>query len=229
MNSIHLPTRSRLALGLTACLFSLLASNAFATPISLVPGNAYFAPAGSGPIGGTVELGTGLPVPFVSATFNGTLISTVYSGDSTNPYGGLTFTYQLINNALPSPAGDIDRLTINSYAGFSVNGSYQSPSGNVLPTLVDRDLAGDVVGFSFLNLPGGLGNGPLHKGFTSALLVLQTNATAYQSTMAAVIDGSTVNVPTFGPMANIPEPGSFVLAAIGLVALAGWSWRRRGV
>jgi hypothetical protein len=213
---------------LVVCALALVSSSTFAAPINLVPGDSVFVPSGAGPIAGTVEGGTGFPVPFVSATFNGTLTSTVYLGDATNPYGGLTFTYQLTNNSAPAPAGDIDRLTINDYAGFIVDGSYRAKNANdVPPTLVDRGVSGDVIGFSFLNLPGNLGNGPLHKGFTSALLVLQTDALNFQQTLVAVIDGSTVIVPSFSPSRNIPEPSSLILAAFGLVGLAAWGWRRK--
>jgi hypothetical protein len=227
MSLLDAPGAWRRALVLAIGALAILSNTSFAVPINVTPGDAFFVPAGSGPIGGMVEPGTGLPVPFVSATFNGTLISTVYSGDTTNPYGGLTFTYQLINNAAPQPAGDIDRLTINSFAGFLVDGSYQSPTSNVLPTFIDRDLPGDVMGFSFLTLPVPGGNGPLHAGFTSALLVLQTDADDFHATMAAVIDGSTVNVPTWGPVGNIPEPSSLVLAALGFCGLLAWRRRKR--
>ena len=213
---------------LVMCALALVCSSSFAAPINLVPGESFFVPSGAGPIAGTVEVGTGIPVPFVSGTFNGTLTSTVYSDEATNPYGGLTFTYQLTSNSAPAPAGDIDRLTINDYAGFTVDGSYRATNAtDVPPTLVDRDVSGDVIGFSFLNLPGNLGNGPLHKGFTSALLVLQTGALTFQPTLVAVIDGSTVIVPSFSPNRNIPEPSSFILAALGLFGLAAWSRRRK--
>src|SRR5262245_29509473 len=136
MSKIDIPTHVLRARALAACALALFCANSFAAPITVNPGDSFFVPSGAGPIAGSVQIGTGLPVPFASATFNGTLISTVYSGDATNPYGGLTFTYQLINNAGSSPVGDIDRLTINDYAGFAVDASYQSPTTGVLPTLV---------------------------------------------------------------------------------------------
>jgi hypothetical protein len=47
---------------------------------------------------------------------------------------------------------------------------------------------GDVVGFSFLSLPLGLGK--IEAGQNSVLLVVQTNARQFVTTNAAVIDGS---------------------------------------
>jgi len=185
-------------------------------------------PSGVGPTGGVVLGGTGVPVPFVSATFHGTLTSTVISGDTSNPYGGLTFTYLLENlTAPPPPQGEIDRLTINDYAGFLVDASYQTPTADFLPTLVDRDLSSDVIGFSFLNLPANLGNGPLMPGSTSALLVLQTDAPFFQATLASVINGSIASVPTFAPSLVIPEPSSVIMAVIGLIGLAAFRLRRK--
>jgi hypothetical protein len=203
-------------------LFSLallVCSSALAVPITVNPTDSDFVPAGVGPVGGSILLGTGIAVPFTSATFHGTLTSTVYAGDASNPYGGLTFTYLLTNSNTGTPVGDIDRLTINDYAGFLVDASYQSPTSGLAPTLVDRDGPGNVMGFSFLTLPGHLGNGPLHAGMTSALMVLQTDALSFQPTLASVIDGSVTSVASFAPSANIPEPSTLVLTAIGALGL----------
>jgi len=213
-----------------ASLFSLallICSSALATPITVNPTDSDFLPPGLGPVGGSILAGTGIPVPFSSATFHGTLTSTVIAGDTSNPYGGLTFTYLLSNSAIGTPAGDIDRLTINDYAGFLVDASYQTPAAGLAATLVDRDAPGNVMGFSFLTLPGHLGNGPLHAGVTSALVVLQTDALSYQPTFASVIDGSVASVASFAPSANIPEPSTLVLTALGAVGLLAARRRMR--
>ena len=83
MSLLDAPGAWRRALVFAIGALAILSNTSFAVPINVTPGDAFFVPAGSGPIGGMVEPGTGLPVPFVSATFNGTLISTVYSGDTT--------------------------------------------------------------------------------------------------------------------------------------------------
>lgn len=211
---------------LAAALVVCVGSQALA--VSLSAGGSYLATGAAVPVGGTPIAG-GVPLPFVSSTFSGTLTTTVISGDTSNPYGGLTFTYLLTNDALSSHA--IERLTINGYDGFAVDGNYQTPTVNQIPTLFDRSAgSGDTVGQSFFNpiiaLPG-FGNGVLAPGATAALLVLQTDAQLYQLSTASVIDGSVAMVSTFSPVANIPEPSTVVLAMVGTIGLGFWRWRRR--
>ena len=96
----------------------------------------------------------------------------------------------LTNDALSSHA--IERLTINGYDGFAVDGNYQTPTSDQIPTLFDRSSgSGDTIGQSFFNpilaLPG-FGNGVLAPGATAALLVLQTDAQFYQLSTASVIE-----------------------------------------
>jgi hypothetical protein len=211
-----------LAAALVVCVVSQ------ASAVSLSAGGSYLATGAAVPVGGTPIAG-GVPLAFTSATFSGTLTTTVISGDTSNPYGGLTFTYLLTNDALSSHA--IERLTINGYSGFSVEGNYQTPTLDQIPTLFDRSSgSGDTIGQSFYNpilaLPG-FGNGVLAAGATSALLVLQTDAQLYQLSTANVIDGSVATVSTFAPVANIPEPSTVVLAVVGTAGLAFLRWRRR--
>lgn len=167
------------------------------------------------PVGG-VPIAS-MSVPFSALTFGGTLVSTVWAGDLSNPFGpgALTFTYQLSNDAL---SGDpIDRFTLSSYAGFLVDASYQStpPFGPVvIPSGVVRNLGGNQVSFDF----EGLFAGTLVPGSSSPVLVLQTDSTSYQNSIAGVINSSTVNVATFAPLA-VPEPASAALVILGAVAL----------
>ena len=74
--------------------------------------------------------------------------------DVSNPLGGLTFTYLLVNN--PGTIGQLGRLTASGFAGFLTDSSFQTPLVGVAPTLNDRSLgSGDVVGFSFIGGPLG--------------------------------------------------------------------------
>ncbi len=163
-----------------------------------------------------------MSMPFSAAPlYSGTLVSEVYNNDTSNPYGGLTFVYQLSNDLVS--LDDIHRLTINDFSGFLVDASYQTGSG-LAATLIDRSAAG-TVGFGFFSSP--VGPGAITPGLTSALLVLQTNSSTYESTFASVINGTVTSVPSFSPAAQIPEPSSATLLALGAGALAGHAYRRR--
>lgn len=208
-------TMLRLAL-LTGLSLSLALHSASAA--LLPPGTATFAVGSPDPTGGALIAG-GVPVPFVAPTFSGTLTSSVIAGDPSNPFGGLTFTYLVTND--PLSAHSIERLTINDFAGWLVDASYQTPAAGTVPVFNDRSLVGDVVGFSFMNPM--IGFGIIAPGGSSALLVLQTNAPDYQPTIASVIDGTVASVASWAPA--VPEPSSMLLAAVG-AALAAWQWKR---
>lgn len=198
----------------------VLGSVPAASAVPLFPGATIFAVGEFDPTGG-IPIAGPLPVPFVAPTFSGMLTSTVIAGDPSNPFGGLTFTYLLDN--FPISANSIGRLTINDYAGFLVDSSFEIPLAGVAPTLNDRSLGvGDVIGFSFIGPP--LGAGTLVPGSTSALLVVQTNAPAFVPTFASVIDGSVVSVATFAPA--VPEPSTLLSALIGICGLLLVSSRR---
>ena len=201
-----------LFVGLVLVACTVLGFASLASASLIVPGQAAFAIAEPDPVGGGAIHTIG-PLPFVSGTFSGTLTSSVIQGDTTNPFGGLTFTYLLQNNAVSPEA--IGRLTVNSFAGFLTDMSYQIPLAGLAPTLNDRSGGiGDVVGFSFVGFP--IGVGTLSPGKSSTLLVVQTNAPDWQQTTAAVIDGSVTTVPSLAP---VPEPATLSLLALGGLAL----------
>src|SRR4051794_16404007 len=56
------------------------------------------------PLGGLILVNTTGPAAFAGTNFNGTLNTTVYKNDASNPFGlnALTFTYELHNNAVGS-------------------------------------------------------------------------------------------------------------------------------
>jgi hypothetical protein len=194
------------------CLLLATPSPLMAAPL-LLGGTLFPAPPEPDPTGGVVVAG-GFPIPFASGAFSGTLTSTAITGDPSNPFGGLTFTYLLVNSA--SSLDSIDRLTISDFSGFSVDASYQIPLAGLPPALINRSLAGDTVGFSFFAIPP---SGELTPGAGSALLVLQTSATAFAPTFASVINSTTASVASLAPAA-VPEPSSLAFFGLGLFGLA---------
>jgi len=199
---------------------------ALATPVEAAPlsagGLLLPVPQESDPSGGTTidSLSSG----FIAAgAFSGTLRSLVVKNDASNPLGGLTFVYQMFNDGV---AGNhsIGRLAINSFIGFATDVSYQVAPNEVAPIYADRGVNGGVVGFSFFPYAGDPHTGFLDPGEISTVMVVQTNAKAYQRVMASVIDGSITTAESFGPI--VPEPSSVALLGLG-VAAAGLVVRRR--
>jgi hypothetical protein len=184
------------------------------------------------PVGGTVEptdvpgrfegdvAGVHLIKSFSSRFFSGIVQSMVMRNDPTNPFGSnkLTFLYIVRNNSdsvLP-----LDRLTIASFdnAQIDVNiGRQFFNSGDAKPTLADRPSSYEI-GFRFETINFGSGIAP--ERFT-APLIIHTDATEFERTFASVIGGCGCEVvaETYAPVAAIPEPGTWVLAATGLIGL----------
>ena len=175
----------------------------------MAPGSTQLAAPEVAPVGGTI-VGGGVPVAFTEPTVSGTLTTTVYQNDSSNPLGGLTFTF-LVQNDVSSP-DEIGRFTVSGFKGWLTDVSFQVPTAGVQPTLQDRNTSGNVIGFDFIGLP--FGAGMLAPGQTSALMVIQTNAPSFTPALAHVIDGFSVEVSSFAP---IPEP----LTVLGMLASAG--------
>ena len=216
-------------------LFGLVSSAACAAALffaacvhaaPLPPGTSlYPVPDEADPTPGGVIASMSLPFS-AAPLYTGVLTSTVVD-DPANPLGGLTFVYELSNDFVS--ADPIHRLTINGYAGLSVDASYQAPTLGLLPTLVTRSLAG-TIGFNFIPTPVGFGE--LGAGLTTAKLVVETDAPTYVLSFASVIDGTVTTVPSFAPAQLIPEPSTILLFGVGLAALASYTTyarRRRDV
>lgn len=202
-----------------AVLFGFVAPHhGEAASMPLTPGSTlYPAPSSSGPSGGTVLVTD--TEAFSTPSFSGSLTSTVITGDLSNPLGGLTFTYLLNNDAGSSDA--LERFTVNDFANVMMNVSYSGPG--TAPTLIDRQNAvtGDTVGFSWDGPP--IGPSRLQPGTSSALLVLQTNATSYYTAGGFVIDGSVANVNS---IAAVPESSTWQISLLACVGVAIFSIRR---
>ena len=191
---------------------------------ALVPGSVLLpAAAEPDPVGATLLASTGAVPVVVPGAFTGTLTTSVYSPDPSNPLGGLTFTYLLANDA--SSANSIGRLTVGDFLGFSTDANYQFPVAGVAPASIDRNVAGDVVGFNFVPTPIDPSTGFLSPGATSARLVVQTNAPFFMPSTANLIDGGVTTVASLGP-AIVPEPSTVALT-IGALTTLGVARRRR--
>src|SRR5579862_4002605 len=193
-NSLRLPrfvvpgTASKIPLILAASLLScacLLAPKAVASVYTLAPGGNITATSSVFPTGGTVVATNGFT--FNSGTLDGIIQSTVYQGDTSNPYGGLTFTYSLI--LFSGSSDSLSELTVGSYGGFSTDVSYES-IGGALPSNFSRTSgSGDTLRFFFSN-----SNGGILPGQIGDILVVQTSAQGFQTAMGGVIDGFPANV-----------------------------------
>ena len=175
---------------------------------SLVPGTAIspLSPEAEPAVGSVLVVSLSAPVTALS--FTGTLVSSVYSSDSSNPWGGLTFTYQLYNNGPDT----VERLTLSSFAGFLTDVSYNG--SGIVPLNAVRTAAGNQISFNFRTPDE---QGTLTPGASSSLLIIQTDSSRYQNSIAGVINSSTANSATFAPAA-VPEPATVTLAVFGVVA-----------
>jgi len=148
--------------------------------------------------------------------------------------GNLDFVYQVTNNAASTDA--VGRVTVSNFGAgaFGTTGPFildvgyvagtgtgGPPTTQPTPDTVDRLNAqqGRVVGFDF-NIFG------VARLNSSAVLVVATNARAYTGGAVAVIDGSSVNLTGYQPVAT-PEPSSMAIAGLGALGLIGYGIRRR--
>jgi hypothetical protein len=206
-------TRAKLAslcvLGGLLALSSLAPHAAALGIYTLAPGGNIVANPSAFPTGGTI-LDT-ITTPFTSSTIDGTVVSTVIRGDSSNPYGGLTFTYSLSLNNFSSDSSS--EMTIGSYGGFVTDVSYNLTGGEIAPSNFTRSITqnGSVIRFLWSS------EGGIMPGQTGALIVVQTAANNFTPASGGVIDSQTVNISTLAP---VPEPGIASLLVSGLGVFA---------
>lgn len=189
-----------------------------ASAVPLVPGGASPMVLELEPVGATLVASTNVSFTgvdfFGNIKFTGNLLSQVWSGDASNPFGGLTFTYLLSNNANSPDA--LGRLTLSSYSGYQTDVSFNGPG--VVPLNAVRSIGGDQIDF---NLLSGLNfQHNLIPGASTPMLILQTDSLVYNIGNASVIDSAVANAVALVPTAVVPEPTSLALAGLGLLAVA---------
>ncbi len=153
--------------------------------------------------------------PYNMGPLVGTVTSWVVAGDPLNPFGGLSFYYQVNNTGTEA----VGRFTVSSFAPVPAMPvdveAIIAPWLNVLPAglvpqIVDRAAAGDVVGFHYLGL------GQIPQGAWSAIMVVHTPLPNYTTGLGAVIDDRAANVDVLVP---IPEPATMLLLGFGALSL----------
>ena len=173
-----------------------------------------------------------LVAPFAFSTTAGTTSGTIVSAVFRNPSGTLDFYYEVVNNGTSVTA--LSREPDTSFDGFatslafrldgaSLGGPFMASSPGIIPVTGDRDSSGTVVGFNFTPAPPGT---KIPPGTTSAVLVISTDATNFRAGDAEIIDGGAATVASFEPTSivsppPVPEPASFALVGLGLLAVAG--------
>lgn len=190
-----------------------LAPRATANPFyTLDPAGSITAVSSTYPSGGGLSLLEQTNSSFNTGTLEGTVTTKVYSGDSSNPYGGLTFTYLLtLDN---SGTDSSSEMTVGGFEGFSTDVSYNV--GAFAPSTFTRSYDGNVVRFVWAG-------GGLPSGQTGDLMIVQTSAQNFGVGGGAVIDSRAGDVTILAP---VPEPSIGALLTGGLGALVVFLRRR---
>jgi len=207
---------------LAAALLCWVSSAARAIPVPLPPGGTVTTTQSAPPAGATLLASNAqnfvsqdMPLNPNGTSYTGSLTSNVFTNYPGSPFGPgfLTFTYLLHNNGPDA----LHRLTTTNFAGYlaQVEDDAVTSPGGVIPSTVDRDVTGKIIGWNYDINPR------LPAASTTAVLIIHTNATQFVPSLASVINSATAGVLSYGPAA-IPEPAALgaLAGAMGLAVVA---------
>lgn len=180
---------------------------------TLLPGATISLSSANEPRNATLLAATNFN--FTATEFSGKLLSKVWAGDTSNPLGGLTFAYQLLNTA------DCDYslgwFSLSGFASLLVDVNYNG--GGDAPRKAARSNSGDTVSFGFFDRNG---QETFEPGDSSAWLIIQTDSKTWGLNQLVGVGNETVAAAAFTPVV-IPEP-----SALGILVLSsGLMLRRR--
>jgi hypothetical protein len=133
----------------------------------------------------------------------GTLTSWVFSGDSNNTLGGLTFIYQFVITG-----GDLGRITLSDFTNVATALNWGTDGSLVSPDKFGNNGFGGVYyNFDPVVLP---------SNPTSAFLIVYTDTNIFGYGAAGIQDTNQSHVAALAPA---PEPASLALFGTGLAGI----------
>jgi len=153
-------------------------------------------------------------------TATGTYSVKVYKSTAAGQnFFGIGFLTFIFNYSVTTGPDEINRVTVDQYAGFSVQ-AWATHTANPDTSSVDRSGGtGNVIGMNYA-MPN-----TLVAGNSSETFAFDTNATNFTIASINFFDGGVSTNPSFGPTANAPLPatagmGLSLIGGLGLLALA---------
>ncbi len=171
-----------------------------------------------------------------SGSFTASYTEAVYSANNVFCSGCLNFDLQIANNAnSPMP---IQHVNVSNFQGTLADIGYRTDgasmpgglfvNGTQIPTDVSRSASGAVITWDFT---GSNPSNLLSPGSTSDVLVVETNATTFQTGTVSAQDGGATQGPGFQPVtpsANVPDaPWVPAMSLLGGAVIGGVALRRR--
>jgi hypothetical protein len=232
-------------IGMTLAVGGLVLVNGttFGNPVSLPPNSAnVLVPAGD-TFAGDVGAGYTVLATYSATVSNGGGVDVTLYADAIKTSGGtVDILYQITNNG-SAPIDSFNATNYSNIPGVAVAGltdtagpvgtNFVTPSSPAnAPNTANRASApAATIVFTF----SGVTSQDILSGETSAIILVQTSSTSYDSNATAVASslgsgaGSVAfnGVPQVKP-ASVPEPASLVMGSLALISAAGvYGFRRR--